>query len=83
MNSQDSQRVGMQELRAIVAVHSGRVEVSGTACLLHGRGAHVALAVCHAGTVDRMLVNIWVRKVLHWDRQARVGPPFKKNDPAP
>lgn len=74
-NSQESQRVGLLELRAIVAVHSGRVEVRGTACLLHGRGAHVALAVCYAGTVDRMLVNVWVRQVIEWDGRARVGPP--------
>ena len=82
-------RLTLLQLRAIVAVHGGRVEVRpGTTpndnptFVLRGRGLVLAL-LATGGTVDRMLVLSWVRQIRFWDHRSLGAEPAEKSDGAP
>lgn len=62
-------RMTLRELRAIVAIHSGRVVVwprwacGGAIYELRGRGFISRIAQHDDGSVDRLLVGIWCENV--------------------
>ena len=71
MNS--AHRMTLRELRAVVAIHSGRVEVRAATSprdsatfVLRGRGMVLAL-LASGGTVDRLTVSAWVQQIRLWD----------------
>lgn len=54
--------MSLRELRALVAIHSGRVWVSHNRDMLRLRGPHMpmGLVMDREGCVDRMLVGAWL-----------------------
>lgn len=66
MNSNPfSSRMPLRRLRAIVAIHSGRVDTTSAAAayVLRGDGAVHYLAFDRDGAVDRFLVDAWIQQV--------------------
>ena len=66
-------RMTLPQLRAIVAIHSGRVDVrpatsqrDSATFVLRGRGMVLAL-LASGGTVDRFMVSDWVQQIRLWD----------------
>ncbi len=77
-----SPRMTLLQVRAIAAIHSGRVavEAEGTVYAMVGYGARVRLAVDPGGTVGASLVLDWVARTV----SASTGRPLvQKNDRSP
>lgn len=66
-------RMTMRELRALVAIHSGRVVVwpscawRGAIYELRGRGFISRMAQHDDGSVDRLLVDLWCAHIRKQD----------------
>lgn len=85
-----AERGTLLHLRALAAIHGGRVVVEKypfsdtiASYVLFGRGARLALCVDRAGRVDMFMVAIWAAKVQGFDMLANASFDFPPKRSAP